>query len=143
MKLTLIILIFFIIIFILGITNYIHNIRKNFIRQLLDEWNNQTNGWIVHETREPFKNDYYLMLDDHNNFFHHIHLKLNNWINIFYTMKQFDNIKNEIVYSETSKISIFSCPKKDVENMIKKYDFFKLTQNPIVCKRHNRYKYSR
>ena len=70
------------------------------------------------------------MFDKKSMFFHHIHLKLNNGINLFYTMKSINDNTNEINYSNTVKLNIFSDPAKGVRNMINNYYIFQNSLNP-------------
>ena len=74
--------ILFLIVFYLLIKYYK---KQVLINNIIKEWKNQTNGNVVKDTGGYFwKNDYYLMFDNTNNYDSHIHLKIYNndfWVN--------------------------------------------------------------
>ena len=99
--------------------------KKKFIKQLLKEWEKQTNGRVVMDTKTKYKYDYYLLFSNYDDYDNHIHLLLNNINNnIFYMMKKYNKNTSKIRHSNKFKINIFSDPAKIVYNMIQNYNEF-------------------
>ena len=105
-------------------------IKRNFIKNIIHEWKKQTNGCIQKDKNKFYLNDYYLSITKECDYNNHIHLALksfsknkNTYNNILYVIKKMDK-HNIIIHSNEIKISIFSHPKKVVENMIQNYTEF-------------------
>jgi len=85
-----------------------------------------------------YKYDYYLFLNNFNEYNNHIHLILKNKHknhifhgihstnnSIIYVMKKYDDLdKSKIIHSKAIRISIFSDPVKIVNDMIEEYNKF-------------------
>jgi hypothetical protein len=80
--------ILFLIVFYLLIKYYK---KQSFINNIIKEWKNQTNGNVFKDaTGNIWKNDYYLMFNNSNDYSSHVHLKVFN--NDFWLYKNFFKI---------------------------------------------------
>jgi len=110
------------------------NPKKKIIQKIITEWKKQTNGIVKIDTSTVYKNDYYLMLGNFDDYNNHIHLvlknKYGNYINnndhntIVYFIKKYDKDKSKIVHSKEFKISINVKPSKIVHDMIHNFNNF-------------------
>jgi hypothetical protein len=116
-------------------------IRKNkkqaFVEKLIKEWKKQINGCVKLDSTTEYKYDYYLLLNNYDDYSNHIHImlkkKYHNHIvrglhstdnSIIYLMKKYDIDKSKIVHSKPRRVSIFSDPTKIVYEIIQEYNKF-------------------
>jgi len=105
--------------------------KTKFINSIIHYWK-KTGGSVHRDTEGLYEYDYYLSLNPTPDYFNHIHLGLHNFHytcdthnNIVYIMKKLCKDNKTIKHSKVIHISIFSDPKKIVENMRINYRKFK------------------
>ena len=93
--------------------------KKQIIRKILQEWKNKTNGgYIKIDDNGRYKGDYYLSINNVENYHSHIHLIINYRENsLCYKIKKNDNHSQLYIINNTKFDNI-------VEEMIQKYNHF-------------------
>jgi hypothetical protein len=115
--------------------------KQHLINNIIKEWKNQTNGNIFKDTGGYiWKNDYYLMFNNYNDYSSHVHLKVFNndfWVfkNFFkifeseYTPKKNNNYPLGIKYDNKEFVKSYTIDEsissnKIVKQMIETYTNF-------------------
>ena len=118
-KIYLIIIIIIILIFIFIVK---YNKKQNLINEIIKEWKKKVSLKVFKDDDE-YKNDYYLMIGNNNDYSTHVHLITHNSINFFYHnfLHIFDLsyvIKNEFNHSKEYVINENESSKKIVSEII-------------------------
>ena len=133
--LSFIFIILFLVIFYLFIKYY----KKQYlINNIIKEWKTQTNGTVIKDTKEYiWKNDYYLMFNNSNEYSSHIHLKVFN-NTYWYLNKFFKIIELEYTPKKNNKYPVEIINKRD---FIKSYTIYEsISPNKIVKQMIEKYK---
>jgi hypothetical protein len=109
--------------------------ERQFVKNLLEEFKNK--NFYIKRTKiygeHHFKNDYYLSLNNIDNYDEHIHLILHNYkknknnnYSFGYMFKKYNKSHTHYIHSEYVKINIDDNCKKLALNIIKQYNKFLL-----------------
>ena len=100
--------------------------RKDFVDKILYEWIKQTNGRVHMDTTTQYIHDYYLSLNNKDDYEYHVHLALHHYnekdninkkhIRFGYIFKKYKN-----QHSKFKLISIYDNPQKLVKKMIQEF----------------------
>ena len=99
---------------------FIYYKKQTLIKKIIEEWKGATNGgYIALDDEGEYKNDYYLSINNINNWNSHIHLMYNcHESALCYLIKKNDN------HSRLYIIDMNNSAKKIVENMIQNYNHY-------------------